>query len=63
MKIELVQIILSIDGQLTKVLIPPGRDEMVLGLLQAVFDDNQIQVAKLPADIQLHPLPTTKTPS
>ena len=63
MKIELVQIILSIDGQLCKVIVPPDRDQMVIGLLQAVFDDNVIEVAKLPDDIQLHPLPTTKTPS
>lgn len=63
MKVELVQVILSIDGQLSKVIVPPDRDQMVIGLLQAVFDDNVIQVAKLPDDIQLHPLPTTKTPS
>lgn len=63
MKVELVQIILSIDGQLSKVIVPADRDQMVIGLLQAVFDDNVIQVAKLPADIQLHPLHPTKTPS
>ena len=45
MKIELVQIILSIDGQLCKVIVPPDRDQMVIGLLQAVFDDNVIEVA------------------
>lgn len=63
MKVELVQVILSIDGQLSKVIVHPDRDQMVIGLLQAVFDDNVIQVAKLPADIQLHPLHPTKTPS
>lgn len=57
MNVEIVQIILSIDGEPKLVCIPKDREHLVLGLLQAVFDDGRIAVKSLPPGFSLIEVP------
>lgn len=52
MQVEIAQIILLIDGQPKLVRIPEGREHLVLGLLQSVFDNGSIAVSSLPPQFQ-----------
>lgn len=63
MNIEIVQIILKIDGEPKLVKIPLGREHLVLGLLQAVFDDGRIAVKSLPPGFELIEVRTEQTPT
>lgn len=56
MNIELVQIILNVDGQPKLVCVPKERESLVLGLLQSVFDDGRIAVKSLPPGVVLIPI-------
>lgn len=56
MNIEIAQIILLIDGEPKLVRVPEGRQHLVLGLLQSVFDDGRIAVTPLPEGTRLMPL-------
>jgi hypothetical protein len=63
MNIEIVQIILKVDGEPKLVRIPFGREHLVLGLLQAVFDDGRIAVKSLPPGFSLIPVQTEQSPA
>jgi hypothetical protein len=57
MNIEIVQIVLKVDDEPKLVQLPKGREHLILGLLQSVFDDGRIAVKSLPPGFSLIPLP------
>lgn len=46
--VELVQIIVSVDGKLCQVLVPEERKTYLLHMMSAVFDDGKLVAAPLP---------------
>jgi hypothetical protein len=51
-KVELVQVVVDVDGALCQVIIPPECKDMVLRLVQSVSEGGQLKVVKLPAAMQ-----------
>lgn len=47
MKIDIVSVVIEVDGQLCYAKVPKGMDKMILSLLQA-NEDGKIQAVKLP---------------
>lgn len=62
MQIDLVQIVLNIDGKLNLVRVPTERTHLILALLQSVFDGGRILVTPLPPEYQLIPLVSAAPP-
>lgn len=51
--IELVQIVLKIDGALCQVLIPDDTQSLLVGMLPGFFSDGRIAARKLPPDFKM----------
>jgi hypothetical protein len=50
--VELVQIVVSVDGALCQLTIPPECKHMVLHLIQGMSENKQLNVIKLPSSMQ-----------
>ena len=56
MAVEIVSIVIEVDGQLYQVAIPKDRKELLLGMIASVFDDGRIQAVKLDSTWKKIPL-------
>jgi hypothetical protein len=56
MSVRLVHVVIESEGQLCMLIIPPGRKELALRLLQSVFDDGTLAAVKLPPEYHLSTL-------
>lgn len=46
--VELVQIVIRVDGQLCQVVIPAGRETYLLHMMSGVFDNGKLDAVRLP---------------
>lgn len=61
--IELVQIVLKVDGELCQVLLPDDGKNLLVGMLPGFFSDGVISAFKLPSDFKLEKLSNLKEPA
>lgn len=59
--IELVQIVLKVDGDLCQVLIPDDAKSLLVGMLPGLFPDKKIAARKLPPDFKMVKLADLET--
>lgn len=46
--VELVQIVIRVDGQLCQVVIPAGRETYLLHMMSGCFDNGKLDAVRLP---------------
>ncbi len=46
--VELVQIVIRVDGKLCQVVIPAGRETYLLHMMSGVFDNGKLNAVRLP---------------
>lgn len=56
MSVRLIQIVVEVGGALCVVPVPEDRKDLLLRLLQSVFDDGKIPVVKLPPEYRVERL-------
>lgn len=56
MSVRLIQIVVEVDGALCVVPVPEDRKDLLLHLLQSVFDDGKIPAMKLPPEYRIERL-------
>ena len=54
--VELVQVVVSVDGALCQVVIPPECKPLLLQLMQGFQNDRTLKVVRLPDTVGLIPL-------
>ncbi len=61
--VELVQVVVSVDGALCQVVIPSECKSLLVRLMQGFEDDRTLKVVRLPATVGLIPISDVISPA